>query len=229
MKKAFWILVALLMLMVATASSQERKYRFEFFGQATRPLDKHYEIGYPQSSSPVPGEHQFSWGGGGGVRMGIDGAKYWGQDYLYSYNSNATKIVDSNRKFAFTNRFHQACSNVLFYPFSLEQKRFFPYLTAGVGATFVSITQKTIGEAIDPERGNIGKMEGEVIFAFNAGTGLRIRANDRWGIRFDFRDYMSRPLRYGLPECSDCSDEPIFPVSGVFHQLTASFAVVIHF
>ena len=33
MKKALWIVAALLVFMVGTASSQERKYRFEFFGQ----------------------------------------------------------------------------------------------------------------------------------------------------------------------------------------------------
>jgi hypothetical protein len=229
MKKALWIIVAMLTFMVATASSQERKYRFEFFGQATRPLDKHYEITYPQSSFPIPGMHKFSWGGGGGVRFGIDGAKYWGQDYIYSYNSNATRLTDPYGEFGFTNRFHQACSNVLFYPFSLEQKNLFPYLTAGVGATFVSITQKTIGEAIDPERGDIGDIKGEVVFAFNAGGGVRIRASDRWGVRFDFRDYMSRPLRYGLQEASTDPSEPALPVSGVFHNLSASFGVVIHF
>jgi opacity protein-like surface antigen len=226
MKRATWISIALLIMLVTSANAEERKYRFEFFGQGAYPLKKEFVITVPQSLTPVPGTQRFSAGGGGGVRIGIDGAKYWGQDYLYSYNSNASKIATSNSDFAFNNRFHQVSANVLFYPSSLEHKTTFPYLTAGVGATFVTISQKTIGEALAQ---GVGPLKGEVIFAFNAGAGIRWRVNNRWGIRLDLRDYMSRPLRYGLPESSSDPSAPVLPVSGAFHNLVGSFGIVIHF
>jgi len=229
MKKTAFLSITLLILFVAETNAQEKKYRFEIFGQATQPFDKKFEITHPQSAFPIPGRHEFSLGGGGGVRFGIDGAKYWGQDYLYSYSSNASRIVTDYGRFAFTNRFHQACTNILFYPFSLEKQSFFPYVTAGLGATFVTISQQTIGEAIDPGRGGIGELKSETIFAFNAGGGFRIRAGERWGVRLDIRDYMSRALRYGLPKGSSDANEAVFPVSGVFHHVAASFGVVIHF
>jgi hypothetical protein len=228
-KKTACISIALILLLAASASAEERKYRFEFFGMATLPFDEKFEITHPQSPFPIPGRHEFSLGGGGGVRMGLDGAKYWGQDYLYSYNENSSNIVTSYGRFPIRNRFHQVNTNILFYPWSLERKSVFPYVTAGLGATFVTISQKTIGEAIDPGRGGIGELKSETIFAFNAGGGFRVRLNDRWGVRLDIRDYMSRTLNYGLPKSSDDPNAAVFPVSGVFHHAAASFGVIVHF
>jgi len=221
--------VVLLLLLAAAANAQERKLRFEFFGEFVKPWDKEFEITYPQSLTPIQGQHEFSPGGGGGVRFGIDGAKYWGQDYLYSYSAQASRIVSDGSRFAFTNKLHQVCTNILFYPFSLEQESVFPYITAGVGATFVSISQQTMGAGLDPTRGNIGPIKGETIFAFNAGGGIRVRANERFGVRIDIRDYMSRPIRYGLAECVTCAASDVFPVSGVFHVMSASFGLVVYF
>lgn len=218
-----------LFILTVCAQAAERKYRFEFYGGTSYPVSKDFEITYPQSSFPIQGEHRFSLGARGGVRFGLDGARYWGQDYDYSYGANASRIVTEYGRFTFTNRIHQVSTNILFYPFSLEKDQFLPYVTAGIGTTFVTLSQKTLGEAIDPGRSGIGELKSEIIFAFNAGGGGRYRINDRWGLRFDVRNYMSRALRYSLLQSSSDPDEPVLPVSGVFHQITASFGVVVHF
>jgi hypothetical protein len=213
----------------ASARGQEKKYRFEFFGGVSLPMDKDFKIGYPQSDIPIEGTHEFSPGGHGGVRFGIDGARYWGQDYAYSYGANASRIVTPYGRFAFTNRFHQASSNILFYPLSLQRRWCFPYLTAGLGATFNVITQNTITDALDPLTAGIGPMKSETFFAFNTGTGVRFRLSERLGLRIDARDYMSRALRYGLPKASTDPNQSVLPVSGVFHQFAGTVGLVIHF
>jgi len=48
-------------------------------------------------------------------------------------------------------------------------------------------------------------------------------------MRIDLRDTMSRTLRWGLPETSDDPNATVLPVNGVFHQISGSFGVVIHF
>lgn len=224
-------LIAFALAFVSPASAQDKskKYRFEFFGGVSRPLDKDFEIGYPQSDVIIQGTHKFSEGGQGGVRFGIDGARYWGQDYAYSYGANASKIVSSYGSFSFTNRFHQVSSNVLFYPWSLERRSCFPYLTAGLGATFVSLKQDTITEAMDPFTAGIGTLKSETVFAFNAGAGVRFRLSERFGVRIDARDYMSHALRYGLSKSSSDPDQAVLPVSGVFHQFAGTVGIVIHF
>jgi len=221
--------VVLALILPVSGQAQEKKYRFELFGGISLPMDKDFRIGYPQADFPIEGNHEFSAGGQGGVRMGIDGARYWGQDYAYSYGANASRLVTPYGRFAFTNRFHQASSNILFYPWSLDRRSCFPYVTAGVGATFAVLAQETITEALDPLEAGIGPMKSEKIFAFNAGTGVRFRLNERFGLRLDVRDYMSRPVRYGLPKSSNNPDESVLPVSGVFHQFAGSIAVVVHF
>ncbi len=222
-------LVVIAVLSLPATSSAEKKYRFEFFGGINAPMDKDFEIGAPQSDVIIQGTHKFSQGGQGGVRFGIDGARYWGQDYAYSYGANASKLVTKSGSFAFTNRFHQASSNVLFYPWSLDRRHVFPYVTAGVGATFVVLKRDTITESLTPSQGGIGALKSETIFAFNAGIGVRFRLNERVGIRFDGRDYMSRPLRYGLPKESSNPNQSVLPVGGVFHQVAGTVGIVIHF
>ncbi len=217
------------MLLASSGSAQEKKYRFELFGGASYPIKKEFLIGHPQSSAPIKGQHEFSAGALGGARIGIDGRRYWGQDYAYSYGSNASRIVTPFGRFAFTNRVHQVSTNILFYPWSLDNRHLFPYVTAGLGASFVTISQETITQALDPLRAGIGAMKSETIFAFNAGAGVRIRLSDRFGVRLDVRDYMSRALRYGLPKTSDDPNAAVLPVSGVFHQMGGSFGLVIHF
>jgi opacity protein-like surface antigen len=231
MIKSLRILIPSLVVFFATtlplcAQGNEKKYRFEFFGGVNVPVDKHFEIGPPQSSGLVEANHDFSVGGQGGVRFGIDGARYWGMEYAYSYGSNAGRLTTSAGTLAFPTHFHQASSNLLFYPWGLDRRKVFPYVTAGLGATFVIISQDTITEAINA---GIGPLESETIFAFNAGVGVRFRLSERLGLRLDGRDYMSRALRYGIPQDSNDPFDTVLPVGGVFHQVSGTVGIVIHF
>lgn len=221
--------MGVLLILPNHAQAKDKKYRFEFFGGVNAPLDKDFLIGAPQSDIVIKGSHEFSTGGQGGLRFGIDGAKYWGQDYAYSYGSNASKFLTPYGRFSFRTQFHQASSNVLFYPGSLERKHFFPYITAGLGATFIVLSQDTITEALTPSSAGIGPLKSETIFAFNAGAGVRLRLTDRIGIRIDGRDYMSRPVRYGLKNTSADPGQPVLPTGGVFHQIAGTAGLVIHF
>ncbi len=231
MRKLVRILLASLafMLLIPHAQSAEKKYRFEFFGGVSYPIEKTFVIGAPQAVVPIEGKQTFSWGGMGGVRFGIDGRRYWGQDYTYSYSQNATRLETDFGRFSFTNRVHQASTSVLFYPWSLERRRFFPYATAGVGATWVTVSQRAITESMNPLEAGFGPLKTEVIAAFHAGMGTRIRLNERFGLRLDARDYMSRALRYGLPQSSTDPTAVVLPVSGVFHQIALTFGLIVHF
>jgi hypothetical protein len=222
---------ACVFLLAGCVFAEDYKYRIEFFGGVARPLDKDFEITVPQAAFPVQGTHEFSYGGRGGARIGIDGAGHWGQDYTYSFGANASKIVNhaTGNEFGFRNRFHEASSNVLYYPFPLERTVVQPFVTAGVGATFVTLSQSTLNEALDPRRAGLGELKREIIFAFNAGAGLRVRMSPRYSVRVDIRDYMSRPLRYGLPRTSSDPNAVVFPVTGAFHQIVGTLGVAIHF
>lgn len=222
----------LVLLILAVPSFAQEPWRIDFFGAGTLPMDKDFEIGYPQSDVPMEGVHEFSLGARGGLRLGVDGKDNWGMDLIYSYGANATKIVNKTNgaAFGFTMRNHQVSYNVLWYPTGLSKnKTAFPYLTLGVGGTFYALAQKAVNEALDPYRGGLGKMRNENIFAFNTGGGVRFKLNEKHGIRVDLRDYITRAVRYQLPKSSDDPNATVFPVGGLFHQIEFSFAFTYYF
>ena len=231
MRKMACSLIPLLafLLSIPSASAQEKKYRFEFFGGASNPIKEDFEITYPQSSTPIRGIQKFTLGVQGGVRFGIDGHGRWGQDYTYSYGQNPGRLETTYGRFSYTNRFHHASTSILFYPWTYNTHRVYPYVAAGLGAMWSSLKQGAISEAIDPLRAGLGPLKSETVFAFHAGGGLRFRLSDRFGMRIDLRDTMSRTLRYGLPKTSEDPNATVLPVNGVLHQISASFGVVIHF
>lgn len=233
MKKfaSFFFPLAVLLIFAVPSNAQD-PWRIDFFGAGTWPMDENFEIGFPQSEVPMEGVHEFSIGARGGVRLGVDGRGYWGMDLIYSYGTNATRILNktSGADFAFTMRNHQVSYNLLFYPAGLSRnKTAFPYATIGVGGTFFTLSKKTVNEALDPNRGGLGKLRNENIFAFNAGGGVRFKLNEKYGIRLDVRDYITRAVRYQLPKVSDDPNATVFPVGGLFHQLEFSFAFTYYF
>ncbi len=226
----FYPSLALLLFMVAPALAQEKtEYRFEVFGAANIPLSKDFLVGLPQASPPIQGTHHYSPGARGGVRVGADFKKHWGEDIIYSYGFNATRITNSTTQtdFPFNVWSHQVAFNAMWYPGGFDtKKRAALYLTAGGGATFFVISPETVDKAL---AAGLGELRSENIFAFNAGAGLRMRVSRHVGFRIDARDYMSRPPRFGLPEHSSDPLAMVFPVSGVFHQIEASFSFIYFF
>ncbi len=228
----FLIPLTALLIISVPASATEYRYRFEVFGAANKPVNKNFEITVPQSTVPLQATQEFSVGARGGVRFGADTGGHWGQDFMYSYGTNATRIVNHSTgyTFGFTSATHQFSINALWYMRSLRKtRRMYPFLTAGVGGTFFNVSQQTMNEALDPNRAGLGTIRNENVFAFNAGGGVRFRINSVWGLRIDFRDYMSRAARYGLPQSSPDPNATVFPINGVLHQLELSFAFVYYF
>ena len=223
------LFIAIFLISAFVSQAQEMSYRVEIFGGVTYPAAKDFEITAPQTPYPVPGRHSFSLGGRGGARLGKELGTHWGMDYDYSYGANASAISTQFGELPIYNHIHQVSANLLVYPFGSPNKRILPYLTSGIGATFVTVSQKTIGAAADPARGGIGQLSNDIMFAFNAGVGIRIRMSSRYGLRFDVRDYVSRPIRYGLPVSSSDPNAAVFPVSGIFHQPMGSIGFVVHF
>jgi len=219
-------------LLLAAPAVAQTEYRFELFAGGSFPVDKDFIIGQPQASPPMKGSYQFSNAFRGGVRFGADFKKYWGEDILYSYGSNSSRILNTTdpsnpATFPFSFNSHQVAFNMLWYPTGTDAaKKVFPYVTAGVGTTFFSISGEEINAALEA---GLPKLQSEHIFAFNAGGGVRLKLNPHIGLRLDARDYMTRSPRFGLPESSDDPAVWVFPTSGVFHQMEVSFAFIYYF
>jgi len=232
MSKTARFFIPLAVLLLACPALAQTQYRFEVFAAADLPRDKQFEIGYPQSATTMQGTYNWSPGIRGGVRLGADDWRHWGQEFNYSYGGNAAKIVNQSNgyTFGFTAHSHQFSYNLLWYPSAFSKKKtVLPYLSAGVGGTFWQLKQATVNEALNPSQAGLGQLKNESMFAFSAGGGIRIRINSVWGFRIDARDYFSAPPRFGLPEKSDSPTAVVFPVTGVFQRLEASIAFVYFF
>jgi hypothetical protein len=232
MKNKTRFFIPLAALLLASPALAQTKYRFEFVATANMPLSKNFEIAYPQSTVPMKGTYKFSAGARGGVRFGADMWRHWGQDFVYSYGSNAAKIQNqyNGGKFAFTPKSHEFAYNLLWYPQRLDpKKKVFPYLTAGVGTRIYKLQQATLNEALDPSRAGLGKLSNESIFTFNAGGGVRVRMNNVYGFRFEVRDNISQAPRFGLPKSSSDPRTVVFPVTGLLHQIEVSVSFIYYF
>ncbi len=227
----FFLPSAFLLALAAPAAAQNQN-RFEFFAGPTLPLDRDFQISSPQSTAPLDGTHEFSPGARVGLRLGWDGRGHWGQDLIYSYGANSSRIVNRTNggQFGFTMRSHQISYNALFYPAGLDgSKSVFPYITIGVGGTINTLSQKIVNEALDPNRAGLGKLHTDSTFTANAGAGVRVRVNSLYGFRIDVRDYMSRAVRFGLPKESTDPNASVFPVGGIHHRLDFTVTFVYHF
>ncbi len=227
----FFIPLAVLLLACAAVAQERAQYRLEVFAAANVPQDKDFEMSFPQTVTPMKATHEWSPGVRGGVRLGADNWRRWGQEFNYSYGTNATKIVNHSNSgtFGFTTHSHEFSYNLLWYPTGFAKKKVLPYLTAGLGGSFYMLRQSTINEALDPNRVGLGKLRNESVFTFNGGGGVRFRINEVYGFRIDARDYFSSPPRFGLPASSDNPSAVVFPVTGIFQRLEVSFAFVYYF
>jgi len=228
-RTAFFVLSLATLLFVASPLNAQNQYRLDLYGAGNIPLNKDFTITAPQSTTPIAGTHEFSKAVRGGIRMGVDGRGHWGQDLDYSYGSIPSKIVvPPSGVFSITNRTHQFSYNVLWYPGGAQnsKKKVFPYLTAGAGAVVFQVSKSAKNDAIEA---GLGTLLDHTTFAFNAGGGIRARINSIYGIRFDVRDVMSHPVRYGIPAESSDPSTFVFPVTGIFHQIQVSVAFNYYF
>jgi hypothetical protein len=220
--------LAILFLIAAPVFAQTR-YRFELFGAGNFPKDEDFFIGLPQFSPPIEGAHEYSAGVRGGIRVGVDFKKHWGEDIVYSFGTNASRIINftSGARFPLNEQLHQFAVNALWYPGGVDDRRkIFPYVTAGAGGIFFVLKAETVNAALEA---GLGNLHTENLFAFNAGGGIRLRLTRHLGARYDVRDYMTRAPRFGLPESSDDPSALVFPARGVFHQFEVSLAFVYYF
>src|SRR5438552_4295584 len=62
------------------------------FGAGSIYAKNHYEIGYPQSASPIPGELKFDAHTRFGLRLGVYTRGHWGEEFFYSFEQNGARI-----------------------------------------------------------------------------------------------------------------------------------------
>ena len=173
----------------------------------------------------------FANGGKFGFRGTVDVDSHWAVEGTYSYGTNNLRIFELRvppRERAFGTRVHQFAANALYFLNKPEDKMR-AFVTGGLGLTRYSPTDaaKTFAatfEFVD----EAAVISSDTKLSLNFGAGVEAKVHDRFGVRFDFRDNMTRIPRFGVPETPPGPAVDFFPVSGVVHDWEASIGVVIY-
>src|SRR2546425_5185966 len=112
------------------------------FGAGSFYTKNTYEIGYPQSATPIPGELKFDAHTRFGLRLGVYTRGHWGEEFFYSFEQNGARISRggaSPTSAELRMRIHNYGINAMYYLLETESHTFHPFLSAGIGGTFYDL------------------------------------------------------------------------------------------
>ena len=66
-----------------------------FFGGSWHSRNK-YEIGFPQAVTPIQQQFKFNQGFHGGSRFNVFTSGHWGEEFVYSYETNDARFITIN-------------------------------------------------------------------------------------------------------------------------------------
>ncbi len=199
-----------------------------FFGGSWHSTNK-YEIGFPQAVTPIQQEFKFNQGFRGGARFNVFNSGHWGEEFVYSFETNDARFITINpagSELELGTQIHQFAVNTLYYFDANEDLTVRPFLSFGIGGTLYRPTDEAKSIASDPLRGNLPGFGESTSFAFNYGFGLKARMAGRMGLRFDFKGFLARTPAFGLARQSDDPNATVFPAGGAFHNVSATAGVV---
>ncbi len=202
------------------------------FGAGSIYSKNDYEISYPQSATPIPGELKFGGRPRFGLRLGVYDRGHWGQEFFYSFEQNSARISRGGGSATSTDlrmRIHNYGINALYYVVETESHRIQPFLSAGIGGTLYDLKPETVAFVRDPARGNLPDINNSNELAFNFGFGVKTRSTGWFGLRMDLRDFMGRSPSFGLARQSNDPTATVLPATGVLHNGEFSVGLVFYF
>jgi hypothetical protein len=201
------------------------------FGAGSLYSSNKYQIGYPQSLTPIPGEIKLDEAVRFGARVGVYTRGHWGQEFYYSFENNGVRIANGGVAPTVTDfrvRVHNYGVNALYYFTETESNAFQPFASAGLGGTAYQIRQESLIALRDPARGNLPDVNNSNELAFNYGFGFKTRSGPV-GVRLDIRDFVARTPSFGLVRQSIDPTATVLPATGVFHNVELSLGLTFYF
>ena len=201
-----------------------------FFGGSWHSQNR-FEITFPQSSPQEYKEFKLERAFRGGVRLNVFNSGHWGEEFMYSYESNQTRFISifpPRPELNLGIQVHQFAVNTLYYFDADPQMTVRPFLTFGIGGTLYRPTDEAKAIARDPLRGNLSAFEESFMFSFNYGWGMKVRASDKVGFRIDARGFVGRSPTFGLPRESSDPAATVFPAGGAIHNGEVSAGIVFY-
>ena len=210
----------------------QQNLELNIFGAGSIYTKKQYEIGFPQSITPIPGEFKLDKAIRGGVRFNVYTRGHWSEEFFYSYEPDKTHFLRRSTppvSLALDMQVHNLGVNAIYYLHEDEGRRIRPFISVGFGATVYRPTAEAQAIARDPLRGNLRDMDSSRELALNYGAGFKSRFNNRVGFRLDVRGFTGRTPSFGLARQSNDPNATVFPASGVIQNGEASAGLIFYF
>ncbi len=228
------IVVSVFCIALCSEAYAQVKENFELniFGGGSFYTTKKYEIGPPQSPTPVPGEFKLGHAIKGGLRVGVYTRGHWSEEFFYSYEPTTAHFIrrgSAPRSTDLRMGVHNYGITALYYLSENESNTVRPFLSIGLGGTVYRLTPEAQAIARDPLRGNLPDMDNSHELTLNYGVGLKTRSSGWLGVRVDVRGFLGRTPAFGLARKSNDPNATVFPATGPIQNLETSAGLVFYF
>ncbi len=163
-----------------------------------------------------------------GLRGTLDFSDHWGGEVMWAISGNNLRITSSTvpqpREFGV--HVNQFSVNALYLATSRESW-LRPFATAGLGFSHFGPTSDAQVQATQAFLNQPAVIQAETKPAFNFGAGVEAKPWTHFGLRADFRDYISGTPTYGLPTAAVAPGAPFFPASGAVNRIEVSGSFVL--
>ncbi len=228
-----WLVALAVSLVCSTLASAQATQDLELniFAGFSAHTKNGYEIGAPQSLTPVRGSFSLDQVIRSGIRANVYTRGHWGEEFYYSFEQSDVHIARQTKPAAVVDlpiQIHNIGINALYYIDDDEQRRTRPFLSVGVGAMVYRPTPEAKQIALDPFRANLGDFDQSNELTFNYGGGIKTRVAPRFGLRLDVRGFVNRNPSFGFPRRSNDPNAVVLPTEGAIHNLEASAGIIFY-
>jgi hypothetical protein len=232
MRRDFVLLAVLFLGCSGVLLAQEEKTGYEIGGFASwqKWRGRTFQIGPPQTSTPVPLGFGYSDRAAYGVRGNFLSQGRWAGELSYSYQKNKVTLTrQSFTSVALPGAVHQFFYNQIFYP-ARYGRAVVPFVTGGVGLAAYHLSDETLARAADPLGYGLGNLNSnDVRAALNYGGGVKVNVAPQFGLRFDFRHMFSDVPSYGVPKQSANPAQITLPIGGKLQTFDFSAGIYFRF
>lgn len=225
-------MIIVLFLLAAPAFGQVSKDgELNFFFGAARHTGNDFQIGPPQSPTPVGANFRFTHALLGGIRFNVVNNGHWGQEFFYSYEQNTGhyRRNDQLNEANLPMQLHRLGVTGLYYISDDEEAKTRPFVSFGIGANIYKPTQEAKNNANNPALGNLPGFGQANELSFHYGFGFKQRLTRAVGFRMDVRHFIGRYPSFSMSKKSSDPFSPVFPANGAIHTLEASGGFVFYF
>lgn len=193
--------------------------------------DKSFEVGPPQSPTPIPLNFEIDRRTRGGFRLNFLTTDRWGLEFFSSYESTVAGLARADGavpELRFPIQHYTFGVDYIYYPLgSAGRGRWVPFVLGGGGAAIYRPTSEGKRIASDPLAGNLPDLLESGRMLGNYGAGFKYRLTNIFGFRADIQGGITRSPTFGLNTASDDPTETVLPLTGYSHNTEISVGFTI--